>query len=109
MLFGLFIRPIPFRAQIGQAGRPYIELPDIDVGDEKAVLRALKGMGRVRMRTKSNDFGHITVEFRAGFDSYTLHNSSGAAFIRGEGDAEIAAMLRFMRKSRRFEELPEKK
>jgi hypothetical protein len=104
-VFGLFSRPIVFRAQMGQVGRPYIELPGIESGLEKRVLNALRGMGRLRVRSKSNDFGQTTVDFKASFESYSLHCNGGGAFIRGEGGGdEIEIMLRFMRKSRRFRE-----
>jgi len=105
-VFGLFSRPVVFRAQAGQAGRAYIELPGIEPGREKTVLRALGGMGRVRIRSRANDFGQVTVEFQAAFESYSLHCNGGGGFIRGEGGGdEIAVLLRFMRKSRRFREL----
>lgn len=105
-MFGLFSRPVAFRAQAGQTGRPYIELPGIEPGLEKTVLRALGGMGRVRIKSRANDFGQVTVEFQAAFESYSLHCNSGGTFIRGEsGGDEIDLMLRFMRKSRRFREL----
>ena len=108
-MFGLFSRPIAFRAQMGQVGRPYIELPGIESGLEKTVLNALRGMGRLRVRSKSNDFGQMTVEFRAAFEGYSLHCNGGGAFIRGEsGGEDIEIMLRFMRKSRRFRELDAK-
>ena len=108
-MFGLFRRPIAFRAQTGQVGRPYIELPGIESGLEKTVLSALRGMGRLRVRSKSNDFGQTTVDFKAAFESYSLHCNGGGAFIRGEGSGEeIELMLRFMRKSRRFRELETK-
>ncbi len=108
-MFGLFSRPIAFRAQLGQVGRPYIELPGIEPGLEKTVLNALRGMGRVRLRSKSNDFGHLTIEFRAAFEGYSLHCNGGGSSIRGEsGGDEIELMLRFMRKSRRFRELEAK-
>lgn len=108
-MFGLFSRPVAFRAQAGQTGRPYIELPGIEPGLEKTVLRALGGMGRVRIRSKSNDFGQVTIEFRAAFEAYSLHCNGGGASIRGDaGGDEIAVMLRFMRKSRRFRELDAK-
>lgn len=105
-MFGLFSRPVAFRARAGQAGRPYIELPGIEPGLERTVLRALRGMGRVRIKSKANDFGQMTIEFQAAFESYSLHCNGGGAFIRGEGGGdEIGLMLRFMRKSRRFREL----
>ena len=105
-MFGLFSRPIAFRAQMGQVGRPYIELPGIEPGLEKTVLSALRGMGRLRVRSKSNDFGQMTIEFKAAFESYSLHCNGGGAFIRGDGGGnEIEIMLRFMRKGRRFREL----
>ena len=91
---------------MGQVGRPYIELPGIEPGLEKTVLNALSGMGRLRLRSKSNDFGQVTIEFRAAFEGYSLHCNGGGALIRGEsGNDEIEIMLRFMRKSRRFREL----
>ena len=105
-MFGLFSRPIVFRVQAGQTGRPYVELPGLEPGLEKTVLRALGGMGRVRIKSKANDFGQVTVEFQAAFESYSLHCNGGGAFIRGEsGGDEIDLMLRFMRRSRRFREL----
>ena len=109
-VFGLFASPVVFRAQTGQLGKLYIELPGVVEGREKEVLRALGGMGRVRMRSKSNDFGHVTIQFTAGFESYSLHGDPGKAFIRGEsGGDEIAMMLAFMRKSRRFRDLDKRK
>ena len=109
-MFGLFSPPIAFRPQTGQAGRPYVELPDIEPGQEKAVLRALARMGRVRIRSKANDFGQVTIEFQAAFESYSLHCNGGGSFIRGEGGGEeIATLLRFMRKSRRFTERTDKR
>ncbi len=101
-MFGWFTRPLAFRPQMGQTGKPCIELPGIEPGREKAVLRALGGMGRVRIRSKSNDFGHVTIEFVAGFGTYSLQGQGGVVYIRGE---EIARMLAFMRKSGRFAEL----
>ena len=95
---------------MGQVGRPYIELPGIETGLEKTVLKALRGMGRMSVRSKSNDFGQLTIEFRAAFEGYSLHCNGGGAFIRGEsGGKEIELMLRFMRKSRRFHELEAKR
>lgn len=105
-VFGLFTRPVVFRAQTGQLGQLYVDLPGTEAGQEKIVLRALSGMGRVRVRSKSNDFGHVTIQFSAGFESYSLHCNTGKAFIRGEsGGDEIARMLTFMRKSGRFRDL----
>ncbi len=109
-MFGLFTRPVVFRAQTGQLGKPYIELPGLGEGQEKLVLRALAGMGRVRIRSKSNDFGSVTVQFSAGFESYSLHSNTDKMFIRGEGGGdEIGAMLSFMRKSGRFRDLDKHK
>ncbi len=109
-VFGLFTRPVVFRAQTGQLGQLYIDLPGVEEGREKEVLRALKGMGRVRIKSKSNDFGHVTIQFSASFESYSLHGNTGKAFIRGEsGGDEIARMLAFMRKSRRFRDLDKRK
>ena len=103
MVFGWFARPVAFRAQSGQTGRPCIELPGTETGDEKAVLRALAGMGRIRIRSKANEFGHITITFNAAFESYSLHSTGSGAYIRGEsGGDEIELMLAFMRKSPRF-------
>jgi hypothetical protein len=105
-VFGLFARPVPFRAHIGQPGQPHIELRDVGEGREKKALEAFKGMGRLRIRSKSNDFGHVTIQFSAGFESYSLHGTAGKVFIRGEsGGDEIARMLAFMRKNRRFREV----
>ncbi len=105
-MFGLFARPVSFRAQLGQQGHPHVELANVEEGREKQALQAFKGMGRLRIRSKSNDFGHVTIEFTAGFESYRLHGTAGKVFIRSEGDgAAIGKMLAFMRKSRRFREL----
>ena len=109
-VFGLFARPFVFRAQTGPLGQLYIELPGIEPGHEKEVLQALKGMGRVRIKSKSNDFGHITVQFSAAFESYSLHGHTDKAAIRGEsGGDEITAMLTFMRRSGRFRDLDKRK
>lgn len=105
-MFGLFAPPIVFRAQTGQTGHLYIDLPGLIPGRERHVVRALSRMGRVRIRSKSNDFGHVTVAFVAGFESYSLHGNTNGAYIRGEGGGdEISQMLTFMRKSGRFREL----
>jgi len=105
-VFGLFARPVPFRAQQAQQGHAYIELANVEEGREKQALQAFKGMGRLRIRSKSNDFGHVTIQFTAGFESYSLHGTAGKVFIRGEGGGdEILKMLAYMRKSRRFREL----
>ena len=105
-MFGLFARPVPFRAQSGPQGHAYIELPNVEEGREKEALQAFKGMGRLRIRSKSNDFGHVTIQFSAGFEAYSLHATAGKVFIRGEGGGdEIGVMLSFMRRSRRFREL----
>jgi hypothetical protein len=109
-VFGLFAPPVSFRAQTGQAGQLYIDLPGIEPGREKTVLRALGRMGRVQVRSKSHDFGQVRVEFHAAFESYSLHCNGGGGFIRGEsGGDEIAKMLNFMRKSRRFREIETKR
>ena len=109
-VFGLFTRPVMFRAQTGQLGQLYIELPGLAEGREKEVLRALGGMGRLRIRSKSNDFGNVVVLFTASFESYSLHANTGKAFIRGEsGGDEVAQMLTFMRRSRRFRDLDKRK
>lgn len=109
-MFGLFTPPIPFRFHFGQPRRPYIELPGVAEGRERKALQAFKGMGRLRIRSKSNDFGHLVVRFNAGFEPYSLHVTAGTAFIRGEsGGDEITMMLVYMRKSRRFRELVDDK
>ncbi len=108
-MFGLFAPQVVFRAQTGQIGRLYIDLPGLKPGREKDVLNALSRMGRVRLRSKSNDFGHVTIAFVAGFESYSLHGNTNGAYIRGEsGGDEVALMLTFMRKSRRFREVGDK-
>ncbi|MGZ3305738.1 MAG: hypothetical protein ACXU8U_07740 [Asticcacaulis sp.] len=105
-MLGLFSRPIAFRVQEGQGRRLYVELPGIVPGSERRVLVALKRMGRVRVKSRSNDFGHYRIDFAAMLESYSLDCSDAGTFIHGEsGGDELDQLIAFMRKSRRFNEI----
>lgn len=105
-MFGLFRAPIAFHVRVVDAGRTVIGLPGVHPDNLTKVMKALAAMGRLRVKSRDNDFGRLTTHFSAAFESYSLHCCGTGATIRGEsGGDEVARLAHYMRKSRRFIEI----
>ncbi len=105
-MFGLFRTPIAFHVRVVDAGRTVIGLPGIHPDNLTKVMAALKAAGRLRIKSRVNDFGRLTTYFSAAFESYSLHCSGTGAVIRGEsGGDEVDRLAHYMRASRRFVEI----